>query len=105
MDSELYEIEVKDGNKTIKEVLEDHEYGLSEAIIKKICYAIDNNIKRIDIARLVANNVCVTIHSSNKNYKDSLETNMGNLIKYEAYELCAMAKKHIDILEKKDLDI
>lgn len=35
MDSELYEIEVKDGNKTIKEVLEDHEYGLSEAIIKK----------------------------------------------------------------------
>ena len=59
MDSKLYEIEIKDGNRVIKDVLDEHELGLSSAIVEKICY----------------------------------------------YELCAMAKKYLDIIERKDLEM
>jgi hypothetical protein len=105
MDSKLYDIEIKDGNRVIKDILNEHELGLSTAIVEKICYAIENNIKKIDIARLITDKVCITIQCSNKNYKDSLETNMENLIKYESYELCALAKKYLDTIERKDLEL
>ena len=105
MDSRLYEIEIKDGNRVIKDVLDEHELGLSSAIVEKICYAIENNLNKINIARLVTDTMCITIHCSNINYKDSLETNMQNLIKYESYELCAMAKKYLDIIKRKDLEM
>jgi hypothetical protein len=101
MDSDLYIITVDDGNRTVGDILKDHELGLSEAIIKRVCYAVENNLRKVDIALILLNKFTITLHSSSKNYQETLETNLETLIKYEEYELCAEAKKYLDILKNK----
>jgi hypothetical protein len=102
MDSNsLYTIEVLDKNKTLNEVLKEHDMGLSAAIVEKICYAIDNDIKKIDVAVVVTDLCDITLHSSYKDFESALEANMNKLIEYEQYEICAIAKEHIDILKNK----
>lgn len=102
MDSEsLYTIEVLDKNKTLNEVLSEHDLGLSAAIIERVCYAIDNDLKRVDIAVVVTDLCNITLHSSFKNFESTLQTNMEKLVEYEQYELCAKAKQYIEFLKKK----
>lgn len=101
MDSDLYIISVEDDKKTVGETLKEHELGLSSAVVKRICYAIDNDIRKVDIALILTGNFTITLHSSYRNYEDTLETNMNNLIKYEEYELCAEAKRCLDIIKNK----
>jgi hypothetical protein len=97
----LYVIEVNNKELTIKEVLEEHEKGLSLAIVEKICYAMDNDLKKINIARIYTDSIAITLHTSLPNFQETLETNIQNLIKHEEYEMCAIGKKHLDILKEK----
>ena len=97
----LYVIEVSDKEMTIKEVLAEHERDLSMAIVEKICYAMDNDIKKINIARIYTDSIAITLHTSLPNFQETLETNIQNLIKHEEYEMCAIGKKHLDILKEK----
>lgn len=96
MDSDLYLIEVDDPSKTFNELMEDHELGLSIAIVEKIIYAINNKISRVDVAKIDTGKITITLHASVGNYKDTLETNIENLIRYEEYELCAKGKKALE---------
>lgn len=96
MDSDLYLIEVDDPSKTFNELMEDHELGLSTAIVKKIIYAIDNKLSRVDIAKIDTGKITITLHASVANYIDTLESNIENLIRYEEYELCARGKKALE---------
>lgn len=107
MDSDLYLIEVKDDDATFGNIMMEHEEGLSTAIVDKICYAIENGLRRVDIAMIVTKMHKITLHASQYNFYETLETNMDNLIKYENYELCARAKKHLDNKKvfKKNIDI
>jgi len=101
MDSNsLYTIEVLDKGKTLNEVLKEHDMGLSAAIIERVCYAIDNDIKKIDVAVVVTDLCNITLHTSYKDFQNTLESNMNKLIEYEQYEMCAVAKDHIEILKK-----
>lgn len=97
----LYIIEVLDKEKTIKDVLSEHERDLSMAIVEKICYAMDNDIKKINIARIYTDSIAITLHASLPSFQETLETNIQNLIKHEEYEMCAIGKKHLDILKEK----
>ena len=97
----LYVIEVSDKEMTIKEVLAEHERDLSMAIVEKICYAMDNDIKKINIARIYTDSIAITLHTSLPNFQETLETNIQNLIKHEEYEMCAIGKKHLDMLKEK----
>ena len=100
MDSNsLYTIEVLDKGKTLNEVLKEHDMGLSAAIIERVCYAIDNGIKKIDVAVVVTDLCDITLHTSYKDFQNTLEANMNKLIEYEQYEMCAIAKEHIEILK------
>jgi hypothetical protein len=100
MDSNsLYTIEVIDKGKTLNEVLKEHDMGLSAAIIERVCYAIDNDIKKIDVAVVVTDLCDITLHTSYKDFQNTLEANMNKLIEYEQYEMCAIAKEHIEILK------
>jgi hypothetical protein len=100
MDSNsLYTIEVLDKGKTLNEVLKEHDMGLSAAIIERVCYAIDNDIKKIDVAVVVTDLCDITLHTSYKDFQNTLEANMNKLIEYEQYEMCAIAKEHIEILK------
>jgi len=100
MDSNsLYTIEVLDKGKTLNEVLKEHDMGLSAAIIERVCYAIDNDIKKIDVAVVVTDLCDITLHTSYRDFQNTLEANMNKLIEYEQYEMCAIAKEHIEILK------
>ena len=102
MDSNsLYTIEVLDKGKTLNEVLKEHDMGLSAAIIERVCYAIDNDIKKIDVAVVVTDLCDITLHTSYRDFQNTLEANMNKLIEYEQYEMCAIAKEHIEILKNK----
>jgi hypothetical protein len=98
---DLYIIEVSDKDMTIKQVLVEHERALSLAIVEKICYAMDNNLKKINIARIYTDSIAITLHTSLPSFQETLETNIENLIKHEEYEMCAIGKKHLDILKEK----
>lgn len=101
MDSKsLYTIEVLDKGKTINEILKEHDLGLSVAIVDRVCYAVDNNVLKIDVALIVTHNTNITLYSSFKNFEDTLRSNMEKLVEYEEYEICAKAKDRIDILQK-----
>jgi hypothetical protein len=98
---DLYIIEVINKDMTIKEVLIEHERELSMAIVKKICYAMDNNLKKINIARIITDSIAITLHTSLPSFQETLETNLQNLIKHEEYEMCVIGKKHLDMLKEK----
>jgi hypothetical protein len=83
------------------QILRDNEHSLSMEIVYKVCQAIDKDLASIDIAEIITPAEIITIHSTRPNYLDTLETNLQTLIKYEEYEVCAMAKTHIDLLKEK----
>ena len=60
-----------------------------------------HNIKKIDVAVVVTDLCDITLHTSYKNFESTLESNMNKLIEYEQYEMCAIAKEHIEILKNK----
>ena len=62
---------------------------------------MDNNIKKINIARIMTDSIAITLHTSLPNFQETLETNIKNLIKHEEYEMCAIGKKHLEILKEK----
>lgn len=96
MDSDLYLIEVDDPSKTFNELMEDHDLGLSIAIVERLVYAIENKLSKVNVAIIDTGKITITLHASAINYVDTLETNIGNLIRYEEYELCARGKKALE---------
>lgn len=98
MASNLFKIHLTNRKEKVRDVLRNNEHALSMEIVYKICEAIDNDLLYVDIAQIVTPMEVITIHSTSPNYLTTLETNLETLIKYEEYELCALAKKHIDYL-------
>ncbi len=100
MASNLFKIHLTNRQEKVRDVLRNNEHALSMEIVYKICDAIDNDLLYVDIAQIVTPMEVITIHSTSPNYLTTLETNLETLIKYEEYELCALAKTHIDYLRE-----
>ena len=98
MASKLFKIHLTNRKEKMRDILRENEHALSMEIVYKICEAIDKDELFVDIAQIVTPIEIVTIHSTIPNYLTTLKTNLDTLIKYEEYELCALAKKHIDYL-------
>lgn len=98
MASKLFKIHLTNRKEKMRDILRENEHALSMEIVYKICEAIDKDELFVDIAQIVTPIEIVTIHSTSPNYLTTLKTNLDTLIKYEEYELCALAKKHIDYL-------
>ncbi len=98
MASKLFKIHLTNRKEKMRDILRENEHALSKEIVYKICEAIDKDELFVDIAQIVTPIEIVTIHSTSPNYLTTLKTNLDTLIKYEEYELCAVAKKHIDYL-------
>ena len=98
MASKLFKIHLTNRKEKMRDILRENEHALSMEIVYKICEAIDKDELFVDIAQIVTPMEIVTIHSTSPNYLTTLKTNLDTLIKYEEYELCALAKKHIDYL-------
>lgn len=100
MASKLFKIHLTNRKEKVRDILRENEHALSMEIVYKICEAIDKDELSVDIAQIVTPMEIITIHSTSPNYLTTLKTNLDTLIKYEEYELCALAKKHIDYLSE-----
>jgi hypothetical protein len=76
------------------ELFENHQLELAKAIVLAIDYAIPNKRKRIDFAEIIVKNILVIALSIRSNEFDGLlDENIKILEENEEYELCALAVK------------
>lgn len=94
--NKIPEIKIHDNKMDIKRIVEKNELVVCRSIIKRISYAIDNNLEKVAIIRLVFPEYVVTLSSEKEYFKGALISNMEKLIKYEDYEMCAVAKKYLE---------
>ena len=105
MDSSIYLIHSDWTKYGIKKALSDHELNLSKHVVNNICEAIDSGLDYVELANIITPYNVIKLKSSKQYFKDTLEENLNILINYEEYEVCANAKKYIDILNNKLLTL
>lgn len=103
MESNLFKIRIDNGKELVRDVLRRNEHPLSKEIVSKICDAMDRNQTYVEIAEIITPVEVITIHSTSPNFLTTLESNLETLVKYEEYEVCALAVKHIDLLKEKKI--
>jgi hypothetical protein len=101
MESNLFKIRIDNGKELVRDVLRRNEHPLSKEIVSKICDAMDKNETYVEIAEIITPAEIITIHSTSPNFLTTLESNLETLVKYEEYEVCAIAVKHIDLLKER----
>ena len=82
-----------------------NEYILATQIIINVCEAVHNNLKSIDIAKMVTSHHNITLKSTEHYYREALELNKNIMIKYEEYELCTKANKALEVLAEREKSI
>ncbi len=102
MDLNLYELDFSESNVTFKEILSTHKKELSMEIVKKICYAIYNDIKQIDIASIKTSTDYIVLKATEPRFLETLELNKQVLIDFEEYELCSEIIKATEYFNKKN---
>jgi len=94
--NKIPELKIHDNKVDIKKTMEQNELIVCRSIIQRISYAIDNNLDKVAIMRLIFPQYVVTLSSEKDSFKGALTSNMEKLIKHEDYETCAIAKKYIE---------
>jgi len=105
MDSSIYIIHSDWTKDSISKALSDHELGLSKHVVSNICEAIELGLDYVDLANIVTPYNIIRLKSSKQYFKDTLNENLNTLINYEEYEICANIKKHIEMLDNKELSL
>ena len=76
------------------EIFETQRKEISSAIINGIEFGLRNNKKKVDFARIVVRGmIVITLTIDSKEFLDLLDENIKTLIEYEEYEMCALAVK------------
>jgi len=101
----IYELIINNKEIDIATVMEENQQVLSIEMIKRISYAVDKNLPKIGIIRLISPEYVITISSERNYYKHTLTSCIEKLIKFEEYEMCSIAKKYIEILEKENVRV
>jgi hypothetical protein len=85
------------------ELFENHQIEIAKAIIHAINYAVTNKRKKIDFAEIIVKEILVIALSIRSNEFDGLlDDNIKILEENEEYELCALAIKLKNKINKKD---
>ena len=80
--------------KSVNELFEKHQTEISKAIIHAINYAVTNKRKKIDFAEIIVKGILIIALSIKSNEFDGLlDDNIKILEENEEYELCALAVK------------
>jgi hypothetical protein len=85
------------------ELFENHQTEIAKAIVLAIEYAIANKRKKIDFAEVIVKNILVialTIRSDE--FDGLLDDNIKILEKNEEYEMCALALKLKNKIDKQN---
>lgn len=76
------------------EIFETHRMEISSAIINGIEFGLRNNKKKVDFARIIVRGmIVITLTIDSKEFLDLLDENIKTLVEYEEYEMCALAVK------------
>ncbi len=76
------------------DIFETHRMEISTAIIKGIEFGIRNKKKKVDFARIIVRGmIVITLAIDSKEFLDLLDENVKTLVEYEEYEVCALAMK------------
>ena len=88
----------------IDDIEKHFDADFCENVIKSICSAIDIGTPKIIIARILTDAEDIFLMASERYFKNTMECYLPTLIRFERYEVCAMAKKYISIIEKNNLE-
>ena len=76
------------------DVFESHQIELSKGIINGIEFGLRNKKKKVDFARIIIRGmIVITLTIDSKEFLDLLDENIKTLVEYEEYEMCALAVK------------
>jgi hypothetical protein len=76
------------------DIFESHRMEISSAIINGIEFGLRNKKKKVDFARIVVRGmIVITLTIDSKEFLDLLDENVKTLVEYEEYEMCALAIK------------
>jgi hypothetical protein len=76
------------------DIFESHRMEISSAIINGIEFGLRNKKKKVDFARIVVRGmIVITLTIDSKEFLDLLDENVKTLVEYEEYEMCALAMK------------
>lgn len=85
------------------DIFQTKSLEISKAIIHGIEYAISARKKKVDFAQVIIKELLViTLSVDSREFLDLLDENLEILIEHEEYELCALAVKLKDKINKKN---
>ena len=75
-------------------IFQDNKLELSKTIIDAIAFALKYKRKRVDFALIIVKGILViTLSIDSKEFTQLLDENIQTLVEYEEYEICALALK------------
>jgi hypothetical protein len=76
------------------DIFETHRREIAKAIIDGVSFGIRNKKDTVDFAEVIVKEmIIITLSIHNKEFTQLLEENIQILVEYEEYELCALALK------------
>lgn len=76
------------------DIFETHRMEISKAIVNGIEFGLRNKKKKVDFARIIVRGmIVITLTIDSKEFLDLLDENVKTLVEYEEYEVCALAMK------------
>jgi len=85
------------------DVFQHHALDVSKAIILGIDYGISTRKKKVEFAQVIIKEfLVITLSVDSREFLDLLDENLQILIEHEEYELCALAVKLKDKINKKN---
>ena len=76
------------------DIFETHRMEISKSIVNGIEFGLRNKKKKVDFARIIVRGmIVITLTIDSKEFLDLLDENVKTLVEYEEYEVCALAMK------------
>lgn len=84
------------------DVFQTHRMEISKSIIDSIYFGVRNKKSRVDFAHIIIKySIVITLSIESKEFINLLNENIETLVEYEEYEMCALAVKLKNKINKK----
>lgn len=95
---------INGSEKNIADIIREHDSDISREIILSICDAIYTGAPRVIAIQIIKDSEVIDFTITKNFYASALEKCIPTLVITEEYEVCAMAKKYIEIISQKYLE-
>ena len=91
-------IELPTGSADMEDYVEKNRVAINEILVSSFAYAVDKNYRGIEVFCFKDSNYVVVINR--KDFRENLQGIFDYSLKNEHFEICAKAKKVMDVLDK-----